>query len=151
MARLDRVDYSRLLGFSVVNENMGRVDFQAETFDAKLGAKVGAEPIGPQETKISKADKGTQIELSRLLGFASLTVQKCVDFRNEIFDGRLGAKVGTDSWVACELPAAKTNKLDLNKLLGFERVGEQLSGSVDFQDETMNAKLGAKVGVETMA
>jgi hypothetical protein len=42
----------------------------------------------------------------------------------------------------------KSNEIDYSKLLGFESVGEQISGSVDFQDETVAAKLGAKVGID---
>jgi hypothetical protein len=41
----------------------------------------------------------------------------------------------------------KSNEIDYSKLLGFESVGEQISGSVDFQ-ETVAAKLGAKVGID---
>jgi hypothetical protein len=37
-------------------------------------------------------------------------------------------------------------KIDFTKLLGFETVSEQLSEGLDFQDETISAKLGAKVG-----
>jgi hypothetical protein len=33
-------------------------------------------------------------------------------------------------------------------LLGFESIGEQICGSIDFQDETVAAKLGAKVGAD---
>ena len=40
----------------------------------------------------------------------------------------------------------KTDKIDYAKLLGFDVVSDQISGSVDFQDETIGAKLGAKVG-----
>jgi hypothetical protein len=36
--------------------------------------------------------------------------------------------------------------VDFSKLLGFETVSEQLSECVDFQDEALGAKLGAKVG-----
>jgi hypothetical protein len=39
-------------------------------------------------------------------------------------------------------------KIDYAKLLGFNAVSEQLSDGVDFQDETIAAKLGAKVGAE---
>jgi hypothetical protein len=46
--------------------------------------------------------------------------------------------------------ADKINKIEYANLLGFKWVGGQLSNGVDFQDETMNAKLGAKVGVEAM-
>jgi hypothetical protein len=37
-------------------------------------------------------------------------------------------------------------KIDYAKLLGFGSVAEQISGGVDFQNETISAKLGAKVG-----
>jgi hypothetical protein len=40
-----------------------------------------------------------------------------------------------------------SDKIDYAKLLGFEVVAEQIAGSVDFQDETVGAKLGAKVGL----
>jgi hypothetical protein len=39
-----------------------------------------------------------------------------------------------------------TNKIDFAKLLGFDAVSDQIAGVVDFQDETIGAKLGAKVG-----
>jgi hypothetical protein len=39
-------------------------------------------------------------------------------------------------------------KIDFTKLLGFETVSDQLPGGVDFQDETVAAKLGAKVGID---
>ena len=41
-------------------------------------------------------------------------------------------------------------KIDYAKLLGFAAVSDQLSEGVDFQDEIVNATLGAKVGVEAM-
>ncbi len=37
-------------------------------------------------------------------------------------------------------------KIDYAKLLGFATVSGELSEAVDFQDETISAKLGAKVG-----
>jgi hypothetical protein len=40
----------------------------------------------------------------------------------------------------------KPDKIDFTKLLGFETVADQLSEVADFQDETLGAKLGAKVG-----
>jgi hypothetical protein len=40
----------------------------------------------------------------------------------------------------------KPDKIDFTKLLGFETVADQLSEIADFQDETLGAKLGAKVG-----
>jgi hypothetical protein len=52
----------------------------------------------------------------------------------------------TDKIEKCD----KSEKIDFAKLLGFDGLSEQISGSVDFQDETLNAKLGAKVGVEAM-
>jgi hypothetical protein len=38
--------------------------------------------------------------------------------------------------------------IDFSKLLGFDSVAEQLADGVDFQDPTVGAKLGAKVGGE---
>jgi hypothetical protein len=43
-----------------------------------------------------------------------------------------------------------SQNLDLTKLLGFETLGEPVSGVVDFRDETVSAKLGAKVGEPTV-
>ena len=40
----------------------------------------------------------------------------------------------------------KLNKIDYSQLLGFEVMNEQPSASVDFQDETFAARLGAKGG-----
>lgn len=40
------------------------------------------------------------------------------------------------------------NDLDFSKLLGFDAVADQLSNGVDFQDQTVGAKLGSKVGFE---
>ena len=45
----------------------------------------------------------------------------------------------------------KPDKIDYAKLLGFDAVSDQLSTGVDFQDETVAARLGAKVGTESMA
>jgi len=45
----------------------------------------------------------------------------------------------------------KPDKIDYAKLLGFDTVNDQLSAGVDFQDETVAARLGAKVGTESMA
>jgi hypothetical protein len=39
-----------------------------------------------------------------------------------------------------------TDRIDFAKLLGFDTVRDEISGSVDFQDEAIEAKLGAKVG-----
>jgi len=37
-------------------------------------------------------------------------------------------------------------KIDYAKLLGFDSVSDELSEGIDFQSETIGAKLGAKVG-----
>jgi hypothetical protein len=37
-------------------------------------------------------------------------------------------------------------KMDYSKLLGFDTVSDQLANGIDFQDSTVGAKLGAKVG-----
>jgi hypothetical protein len=37
-------------------------------------------------------------------------------------------------------------KIDYAKLLGFDAVSDKLSDGIDFQDETLGDKLGAKVG-----
>jgi hypothetical protein len=39
-------------------------------------------------------------------------------------------------------------KIDFSKLLGFAPVSGELSERVDFRDDTIGAKLGAKVGTE---
>jgi hypothetical protein len=144
MKAIDTLDANRLLGFASLGDRLANgVDFQDDTLGARLGAKVG-DGIEP----------GVSIDLSKLWGFASLGDQKSVDFRDETFDGKLGAKVGTGEWAARELfdtdKIATANKIDFAKLLGFEEVGEQLSEGVDFQQEAINAKLGAKVGFESM-
>jgi hypothetical protein len=41
----------------------------------------------------------------------------------------------------------KADTIDFAKLLGFDTVTRDLSEDLDFQDETLGAKLGAKVGV----
>lgn len=99
-----------------------------------------------------------KLDATRLLGFASLgdRLADGVDFRDEIFDGKLGAKVGVgETWAPCELlntdKTEPAGKIDFTKLLGFEGVSEELSQSVDFQQDVINAKLGAKVGLEAMA
>jgi hypothetical protein len=95
------------------------------------------------------------LDATRLFGFASLgdRLANGVDFRNEIIDGKLGAKVGVgETWAPCELlnteKTEPAGKIDFAKLLGFEGVSEQLSSGVDFQNETMDARLGARVGAE---
>jgi hypothetical protein len=43
-----------------------------------------------------------------------------------------------------------TTKLDFSKLLGFASVSEEVTNALDFQDDTMGAKLGAKIGKEEL-
>jgi hypothetical protein len=40
----------------------------------------------------------------------------------------------------------KHDKVDFGRLLGFETVGEQLEDGVDFRNETISDRLGAKIG-----
>jgi len=40
-------------------------------------------------------------------------------------------------------------KIDYSKLFGFDTVGDALTKGIDFQDPTIGAKLGAKVGGAT--
>ena len=40
----------------------------------------------------------------------------------------------------------KTVHLDFRSLLGFRAVSDAVDGTVDFQNETVAARLGAKVG-----
>jgi hypothetical protein len=40
------------------------------------------------------------------------------------------------------------SEIDYSKLLGFEAIGDEIVGNVDFQDERVAAKLGAKVGAD---
>lgn len=42
----------------------------------------------------------------------------------------------------------KPDRIDFEKLLGFELVTRELLRGFDFQDETFGDKLGAKVGLE---
>lgn len=46
-----------------------------------------------------------KIDLTKLLGFdaVSAEVEGPVDLQDAAIDGRLGAKVGAESWVACEV------------------------------------------------
>ncbi len=67
------LDFSKLLGFDVVAE-MDTVDFQDATVGAKLGAKVGVEPVQPQKL--------------------------VVDFQDPRFAAKLGAKVGLEPTAA---------------------------------------------------
>jgi len=42
MGKSDKIDFSKLLGFELVTEELAdKVDFQTETFGGRLGAKVG--------------------------------------------------------------------------------------------------------------
>jgi hypothetical protein len=39
-------------------------------------------------------------------------------------------------------------QIDFTKLLGFETLSDQIAGGLDFQDESLSDKLGAKIGPE---
>ena len=41
-------------------------------------------------------------------------------------------------------------KMDYSKLLGFDTVSDELVNGIDFQNPTIGAKLGAKVGKTTV-
>ena len=41
---------------------------------------------------------------------------------------------------------AKSKHVELARLLGFETLDDHVAGPIDFQDETIGDKLGAKVG-----
>ena len=85
MDKLGRVDCSRLLVFSVLNEqNMGRVDFQDDAFAAKFGAKIG------------QTEAESPLNFSRLLGFAGVAdlLAGGIDFQDATISHKLGAKVG---------------------------------------------------------
>lgn len=51
------------------------------------------------------------------------------------------------SW-GCDM--RKFDRIEFDKLLGFELVTRELLNEFDFQDETVSARLGAKVGAEAM-
>jgi hypothetical protein len=44
------------------------------------------------------------------------------------------------------LGMAEHDAIDFSKLMGFETVREFISGDVDFRDDVLGAKIGAKVG-----
>jgi hypothetical protein len=44
----------------------------------------------------------------------------------------------------------ESGTIDFSKLLGFELVADQPSQKFDFQDRTVSARLGAKVGEVTL-
>ena len=55
MSENRKIDFSKLLGFQVMSDELAeRVDFQAETFAARLGAKVGGKDDAPQLAAIEE-------------------------------------------------------------------------------------------------
>ena len=42
----------------------------------------------------------------------------------------------------------KASEINYAKLLGFESIGELISGDIDFKEEAVAAKLGAKIGID---
>jgi hypothetical protein len=100
MQKLEKIDYAQLLGFTSVSHWIsGGVDFQDETIGAKLGAKVGAEPVPKPK-----------IDYAKLLGFDAVSdkLSANVDFQDETLGARLGAKVGAEVLVALDLAANRT-------------------------------------------
>ena len=85
MRKYNRLDFAKLLGF--------------DTVAARLGAKIGVEP---------RAEPQKKVELRKLFGFASVSAElgDNVDFQADVIEAKLGAKVGTEAWVACEDVAA---------------------------------------------
>lgn len=51
--------------------------------------------------------KTEKLDLTKLLGFASLNeeVSGGLSFQNQAFEARLGAKVGAETWAACDVAA----------------------------------------------
>ena len=43
---------------------------------------------------------------------------------------------------------AEAQHIDFSKLLGFDTVSDLMSDGVDFRDDILGAKLGAKVGAD---
>jgi hypothetical protein len=87
MRKPDRIDFDRLLGFELLTRELSQaLDFQDESFGAKLGAKVGGPEDGPAKT----------IEFGELLGFGSVADGGVgvVDFQDDTFGNKLGAKIG---------------------------------------------------------
>lgn len=45
MRKPTKIDYSKLLGFDTVSDQISKLDFCADTLSAKLGAKVGGKDL----------------------------------------------------------------------------------------------------------
>ena len=45
---------------------------------------------------------------------------------------------------------SESKRIDLRNLLGFDMVSEEVLERVDFKTDVVDAKLGAKVGAETL-
>lgn len=87
------LDFTRLLGFdSVADQLSDGVDFHDMTFGAKLGAKVGTEPLG-------EPNASSTLDFSKLLGFEAVAehLSNGVDFKDETLGAKLGAKVGQEA------------------------------------------------------
>ncbi len=41
--------------------------------------------------------------------------------------------------------------LNFSRLAGFERIGDQVAGELDFREEAVGAVIGAKIGAEPAA
>ena len=86
-----------------------------------------------------------KIDFAKLLGFNTVSdeLPDGLDFKDDTFGARLGAKVGDPE----DAQVAKT--VQFSKLLGFDTVTDEFSkADIDFQNDTFSDKLGAKIGVE---
>ena len=88
MQRPNKIDYAKLLGFQALSDQPSAIDFQDETFAARLGAKVGVEAWANSDAVCDK------IDYAKLMGFEAMSASASVDFQDETFAARLGAKVG---------------------------------------------------------
>jgi hypothetical protein len=175
MGEINTLDFAKLLGFATVSEQIAEgVDFQDDTLGDKLGAKVGVEAVESDArlkrdiTRVATRSDGLPIYSFRYLWDEEVYVGVMAQdlLRNELWrlavstdangtfavDYRtLGLRMTTlDAWQAEGMAALtrRADDLDFAKLLGFATVSEQIAAGVDFQDETLGDKLGAKIGVE---
>jgi hypothetical protein len=87
MTKTQRLNFGKLLGFEVVDQVHGEINFKDETMGARLGAKVGLEPGTAPEIKLA---------FDKLLGFDAVSEKfmKGLDFQDPTVGAKLGAKVG---------------------------------------------------------
>ena len=87
--------------------------------------------------------KSGSIDFTKLLGFDTVSegLPNGLDFKDEIFGDKLGAKLGTES-----SGTAPSKPIQFSKLLGFETIAEELSKGLNFHNDALSDKLGAKIG-----